>query len=374
MCADLNVVDSFLNVFESYVDSGFGLLKDDVGHLAGILIAIDILCSIAPCDDQALYNAVRRGHPPQLQPKSHFCFMSPAHGWSRELLLIVFHQNINQRSALLDSTAIFKQTAGFRASVAGNLRTAAREAQGVPGVQVSKSGCGNSLKRAKSSDNLMSDTEELQSILVTISTAIDRIALYIAPFNAPQGLARDQQAQDAIQHAMYILGRASAKLYRGHRQFTLENDHIAWNDLRALGRKIGRSGFSTDPQSVWRIARNNMLPFRLSIHKLINAAPAHAPAEDIRHESPAPEDREGKGRAGEPWSDVEDRALYDETVEGVDLPELAAKHQRTPGAIHSRQKRLGLRDEGGRRVEPAPPFKSVHGKGVRSKKRPVPSA
>lgn len=39
---DLNVVDSFLDIFGRYLDSGFGLLKGDVGHLATILIAIDV--------------------------------------------------------------------------------------------------------------------------------------------------------------------------------------------------------------------------------------------------------------------------------------------------------------------------------------------
>lgn len=39
---DLNVTDAFLEVFEKYLDSGFGLLKGDVGHLATILIAIDV--------------------------------------------------------------------------------------------------------------------------------------------------------------------------------------------------------------------------------------------------------------------------------------------------------------------------------------------
>ncbi len=39
---DLNIVDQFLSVFSTYLDSGFGLLKGDVGHLAGILIAIDV--------------------------------------------------------------------------------------------------------------------------------------------------------------------------------------------------------------------------------------------------------------------------------------------------------------------------------------------
>ncbi|MDC7682135.1 P-type conjugative transfer protein TrbL [Asticcacaulis sp. BYS171W] len=39
---DLNIIDTFLDTFLAYLDSGFGLLKGDVGHLAAILIAIDV--------------------------------------------------------------------------------------------------------------------------------------------------------------------------------------------------------------------------------------------------------------------------------------------------------------------------------------------
>jgi len=39
---DLNVIDSFLSTFISYIDSGFGLLKGDVGGLTSLLIAIDV--------------------------------------------------------------------------------------------------------------------------------------------------------------------------------------------------------------------------------------------------------------------------------------------------------------------------------------------
>lgn len=39
---DLNIIDSFLATFVAYIDSGFGLLKGDVGHLTSILIAIDV--------------------------------------------------------------------------------------------------------------------------------------------------------------------------------------------------------------------------------------------------------------------------------------------------------------------------------------------
>lgn len=39
---DLGVLDRFLNVFNLYIDNGFGLLGGEVGFLTGILIAIDI--------------------------------------------------------------------------------------------------------------------------------------------------------------------------------------------------------------------------------------------------------------------------------------------------------------------------------------------
>ncbi len=40
--SDLNIIDQFLSIFISYIDSGFGLLRGDVGHLTSILIAIDV--------------------------------------------------------------------------------------------------------------------------------------------------------------------------------------------------------------------------------------------------------------------------------------------------------------------------------------------
>lgn len=39
---DLNIIDSFLATFIAYIDSGFGLLRGDLGHLTSLLIAIDV--------------------------------------------------------------------------------------------------------------------------------------------------------------------------------------------------------------------------------------------------------------------------------------------------------------------------------------------
>ncbi|MBG0810375.1 P-type conjugative transfer protein TrbL [Methylosinus sp. H3A] len=39
---NVGVIDSFLNTFTTYIDSGFGLLKGDVAYLSSTLIAIDI--------------------------------------------------------------------------------------------------------------------------------------------------------------------------------------------------------------------------------------------------------------------------------------------------------------------------------------------
>ncbi len=36
------VIDQFLNVFTTYIDSGFGLLRPEVAFLSAILIGIDI--------------------------------------------------------------------------------------------------------------------------------------------------------------------------------------------------------------------------------------------------------------------------------------------------------------------------------------------
>ncbi len=40
--SDLNIIDNFLATFIAYIDSGFGLLRGDVGHLTSILISLDV--------------------------------------------------------------------------------------------------------------------------------------------------------------------------------------------------------------------------------------------------------------------------------------------------------------------------------------------
>ena len=46
---DTSVIDSFLAVFSTYIDSGFGLLGGEVGFLSTSLIAIDVTLA-AGCD------------------------------------------------------------------------------------------------------------------------------------------------------------------------------------------------------------------------------------------------------------------------------------------------------------------------------------
>jgi len=58
------VIDNFLSVFTQYIDSGFGLVQDDVHWLAGILIAIDITLAglfwaMAP-DEDVLARLIRK--------------------------------------------------------------------------------------------------------------------------------------------------------------------------------------------------------------------------------------------------------------------------------------------------------------------------
>jgi len=39
---DTGVIDQFLSVFSTYIDSGFGLLGGEVGFLSSTLIVIDV--------------------------------------------------------------------------------------------------------------------------------------------------------------------------------------------------------------------------------------------------------------------------------------------------------------------------------------------
>lgn len=62
--------------------------------------------------------------------------------------------------------------------------------------------------------------------------------------------------------------------------------------------------------------------------------------------------------AGSPWTLEEEKRLYAETGNGLSVADIAADHGRTDGAITSRQRLMGLRDESGELSSPMPDFQS----------------
>src|SRR5438552_3982074 len=71
---------------------------------------------------------------------------------------------------------------------------------------------------------------------------------------------------------------------------------------------------------------------------------------DTQTEPPLP------ARQGQAWSSEEDRQLYDSFLAGHPINMMVSVHQRSAGGIGARLRRLGLIDENGEVVEPAPPF------------------
>lgn len=62
-------------------------------------------------------------------------------------------------------------------------------------------------------------------------------------------------------------------------------------------------------------------------------------------------------RHGARWTVEEERELYQETLRGLLIAEIAEIHDRAVGGIRARQKRLGLRDDEGELVQPPPDFR-----------------
>lgn len=67
-------------------------------------------------------------------------------------------------------------------------------------------------------------------------------------------------------------------------------------------------------------------------------------------------------RIGEPWSESEDRQLYDAFAAGVGTPALASAHQRSVGGIRARLQLLGMIDSNGVVISPTPPFIAIQRK------------
>lgn len=63
-------------------------------------------------------------------------------------------------------------------------------------------------------------------------------------------------------------------------------------------------------------------------------------------------------KANSPWTPEEEVLLYGETSKGMSVAEIAAIHDRTEGAITSRQRQIGLRNEAGELISPLPKFRS----------------
>ena len=61
---NVGVIDTFLNTFTTYIDSGFGLIKGEVGYLSSTLIVIDITLAGLFCawgaDEDILQRLVKK--------------------------------------------------------------------------------------------------------------------------------------------------------------------------------------------------------------------------------------------------------------------------------------------------------------------------
>ena len=69
--------------------------------------------------------------------------------------------------------------------------------------------------------------------------------------------------------------------------------------------------------------------------------------------SASPRDRQGL-----PWSEKEERHLYDGFLSGQTIDAMAALHRRGEGGIRSRLRLLGLIDENGNAIDPPPAFEA----------------
>ncbi len=109
----------------------------------------------------------------------------------------------------------------------------------------------------------MSNTEfNLQELIIAIS----KIELYSEEFNDADDFFHDQKSFDATMMQFVVIGEMISRLDEAYK---MEHQEIPWQKIKNFRNIIAHDYFGIDPEEIWDIINNKVLPLKNEIKKLI---------------------------------------------------------------------------------------------------------
>jgi len=103
----------------------------------------------------------------------------------------------------------------------------------------------------------------LQELVV----AIAKIELYSQDFNSADDFFHDQKSFDATMMQFVVIGEIISRLDEAYKS---EHTEIPWKKIKNFRNIIAHDYFGIDPEEIWDIINNKVLPLKKEIHRLID--------------------------------------------------------------------------------------------------------
>ena len=108
-------------------------------------------------------------------------------------------------------------------------------------------------------------SNNLQFNLNALLEAIDKISNYTEEFLDADDFYHDQKSFDASMMQFIVIGEVISRL---DVEFKSKNSQIPWQKVKDFRNIVAHDYFGIDPEEIWDIIQNKLLPLRVEINLL----------------------------------------------------------------------------------------------------------
>ena len=102
--------------------------------------------------------------------------------------------------------------------------------------------------------------------LRTLLEAIDKISVYTHDFKDSDEFYHDQKSFDASMMQFVVIGETVSRLDEAYK---FKHNEIPWQKIKGFRNIIAHDYFGIDPEEIWDIITNKLLPLREDIYCLL---------------------------------------------------------------------------------------------------------